>query len=569
MSPKPKIAQPTKVVLCWHMHQPYYREQISGQYQLPWTYLHAIKDYIDMANIIESIPHARAVVNFCPTLLEQIDDYRLQIQHFFENRQPLNDPLLAQLVAVNIPGHDDDKKLLIQSCLRANEKRLIASYAPYMELATLAREALKSDIVLNCLNERFFFDLVSWYHLAWLGETVKISNPIAQTLLTKGHNFSFQDRLQLLEVIGHIFNSLIPKYRKLAELGQIELSVTPYSHPIMPLMLDMQSAHEALPNALLPAHTYPGGQERVQWQLSHAKKVFMDFFGFEPKGCWPSEGAVSIDTLHLIEAAGFSWTASGGSVLNNSLRLSDTLQGDCIHRPYHISNSNLFCFFRDDNLSDLIGFNYSSWHADDAVNNFIHHLTNISEACKEDGNRVVAIILDGENCWEYYSHNGYHFLKALYAAIAEHPSFDLTTFQDAIQQGTQSRHLLRLVAGSWVHGTFSTWVGQPAKNQVWELLIEAKNHYDRVIKENKLPDALKERAQQQLAICEASDWSWWCGDYNAEDSVRLFDNLYRTQLKTLYQILGETPPAQLDQRIAWGSKDSPDNAGTMRRANEN
>lgn len=568
MSPKPKKEQATKVVLCWHMHQPYYREQMSGQYQLPWTYLHAIKDYIDMANIIESIPHARAVVNFCPTLLEQIDDYRLQVQHYFEQRQPINDPLLAHLVAVNIPSNHEDKKHLIQACLRANEKQLINSYAPYNELAQLARQALTSAIVLNCLSEHFFFDLITWYHLAWLGETIKTSNPIAQALMTKGHGFSYQDRLQLLELMGHIFNSIIPKYRKLAELGQIELSVTPYSHPILPLMLDLQSTHEALPNAPLPSQAYPDGQARVQWQLAHAKHVFAHYFGFEPKGCWPSEGAISSAALRQIEAAGFNWAASGGAVLSNSLRHSDTLYGDCIHRPYHLPDSNLHCFFRDDTLSDLIGFTYSSWHADDAVNNFIHHLTEIADACKEDGNRVISVILDGENCWEYYSHNGYYFLKGLYTKLAEHPRFDLTTFDAAIQQGIQSRTLPRLVAGSWVHGTFSTWIGQSAKNLVWELLTEAKRHYDRVLKDNKLPEALKERALHQLAICEASDWSWWCGDYNAEESVQLFDTLYRTQLKTLYQILGETPPATLDYRIAWGSKAAPENAGTMRRASE-
>jgi alpha-amylase/alpha-mannosidase (GH57 family) len=227
----------------------------------------------------------------------------------------------------------------------------------------------------------------------------------------------------------------------------------------------------------------------------------------------------------------------------------------------------LHCFFRDDNLSDLIGFTYADWNANDAVDNFIHHPENIVEACKEDDNRVISVILDGENCWEYYSHNGYHFLNTLYSEIAKHPKLELTTFSNTITNKTQAKELKTLVAGSWVHGTFSTWIGEPAKNQAWELLIEAKHCYDKIINSGTLPEHIKERANIQLAICEGSDWSWWFGDYNAEESVSLFDALYRTHLKTLYQILGESPPAHLSERIAYGSGD-PANSGTMRRAHE-
>jgi len=568
MSPKEKNTKATQVVICWHMHQPYYKEQVTGEYQLPWTYLHAIKDYIDMAAIIEANPQARAVVNFCPTLLEQIDDYRRQVCLYFIKHQPLTDPLLAQLVSFNIPATQHEKEQLIQCCLRANEKRLINSYPAYAELAEMGKRALASERQLNYLNEQYYFDLITWYHLAWLGETVKMHNPIARLLIKQGRDFSLQNRSQLLELIGDIFSDIIPKYRTLAETNQIELSVTPYSHPIIPLMLDINSTHEAMPDAPLPKHHYPGGQQRAQWQLNYAKEVFEHFFGFEPKGCWPSEGAVSTDTIQLIEKCGYSWAATGGNVLFNSLDASKQRKdGDCIHHPYKVKGSDLHCFFRDDNLSDLIGFTYADWNANDAVDNFVHHLENIIEACKGEDNRVISVILDGENCWEYYSHNGYHFLSTLYSEIAKHPKFELTTFSNTIANKTKTKELNTLVAGSWVHGTFSTWIGEPAKNQAWELLIEAKHCYDKVISSGTLPEHIKERANIQLAICEGSDWSWWFGDYNAEESVRLFDTLYRTHLKTLYQILGEPPPAHLNNRIAYGSGD-PSNSGTMRRANE-
>jgi len=565
MSPK---ANTTQVVICWHMHQPYYKEQISGKYQLPWTYLHAIKDYIDMAAIIEELPQARAVVNFCPTLLEQIEDYRRQVCLYFNAHQPLTDPLLAQLVSFTMPATLDEKKQLIQCCLRANEKRLINSYPAYAGLAAMGKQALKSETQLDYLNEQYYFDLITWYHLAWLGETVKRQNPIAHLLINQGKDFSLQNRLQLLELIGEIFSNIIPKYRSLAESNQIELSVTPYSHPIIPLMLDIESAHEAMPGATLPKQQYPGGLQRAEWQLNYAKEVFQRFFGFEPKGCWPSEGAVSKDTIRLIEKCGYSWTATGGNVLFNSLDAGEQRQnGDCIHRPYKLKDSELYCYFRDDNLSDLIGFTYADWNADDAVNNFIHHLSNISSACKDHKNRVISVIVDGENCWEYYSHNGYHFLNTLYSEIAKHSELHLTTFSDTIANNTEAKELKTLVAGSWVHGTFSTWIGEPSKNQAWNLLIEAKLCYDKVIENGSLPEHIKERANIQLAICEGSDWSWWFGDYNAEESVVLFDTLYRTHLKTLYQILGQAVPQNLNERISYGS-DNPATSGAMRRANE-
>jgi len=547
------------------MHQPYYKNRLTGEFAQPWTYLHAIKDYIDMATILEMVPTAQAVINFCPILLDQIDEYALQVNAFLNDKTPITDPLLSSLTLHLAPKSEKQRTKWIKQCLRANENRLIKRFKPYDRLVKIAKEALHSKELLKYLNDQFYFDLLVWYHLAWLGETVRMSDPEAQALVKQKKNYQYNDRMQLIQLIGKLLTNVIPKYKKLQRSGQIELSMTPFSHPIMPLMQDMQAGCDAeeLP---LPQSTYPIGDERVTWQLETGKESFQNHFGIKPTGCWPSEGGVSEKTLIAVEKAGFKWIATGESVLQNSLKRQVSNTPKCIHRAYQVKDIKLSCFFRDDNLSDSIGFTYTNWHGDDAVNNIIHHLENIREACIDDCNKVVSIVLDGENCWEYYPNNGYHFLTALYQKLSTHKLIELTTFADFVVKNRDNVRLDNLVAGSWVYGTFSTWIGHEDKNHGWDLLNEAKHCFDQVISEGKLTESQLEQAQIQMAICEGSDWFWWFGDYNANESVSDFDQLYRTHLKNLYLVLGLTPPAELDKAISVGAgTSSSENAGTMRR----
>jgi len=562
------VNAPLKVVLCWHMHQPYYRDAESGQYQLPWTYLHGIKDYVDMATLLEANPAARAVVNFTPTLLEQLSDYVRQIEDFLQRGLALRDPLLAALVAEQLPQEPTARQALIRAALRANEKRLIKRFPAYHHLADLADRVLKHPATLHYLSDHYLVDLLVWYHLAWLGETVRRSDERVKRLLARLHGYTMDDRRELLAVIGELLSGIVGRYRRLAESQRVELSVTPYAHPIMPLLLDVATTHEAMPEAPLPTEgQYPGGRARAEWHIQEGLRVFESYFGFRPKGCWPSEGAMSEETLVLLAEAGFHWSASGESVLRNSLHRSEVSTHGCIHRPYQLDASPLTCFFRDDGLSDLIGFTYADWHADDAVNNLIHHLENIATACKGEPNRVVSIIMDGENAWEYYPENGFHFLECLYQRLADNPHIALTTFSQCLEEKVKAQPLRHIVAGSWVYGTFSTWIGEAQKNRAWDLLIEAKRAFDAVILEGRLSPEQRRLAERQLALCEGSDWFWWFGDYNPSDSVRDFDRLYRRQLTALYRILGLSPPSQLEQVISTGGGEV-EAGGVMRRGAE-
>ncbi len=553
-----------RVVLCWHMHQPQYQDAETHRYQLPWTYLHATKDYVDMAALLEQIPQARAVVNFAPTLLEQLDDYAEQISGFLAEGRPLRDPLLAALAGTAMPQGDEVRLSLVKACLRANRKRLIDPYPQFKLLADMAQMMEHTPASVHYLSDQFLTDLLVWYHLAWLGETVRREEPRAKALLEKGRDFNRSDRRRLVELIGELVGGIVERYRLLAQAGRVELATSPYAHPIVPLLINFGSAREAQPEMALPKGTgYPGGRERAAWHISHGNEVFRRHFGRPPAGCWPSEGSLSAEALALFQEAGYHWVASGESVLRHSLAASHS-SPPCIHHPYRLEQQQLPIFFRDDGLSDLIGFTYSDWHADDAVNNLLHHLENIAHACAADGNRMVSIIMDGENAWEYYPANGYYFLSALYRRLADHPHLRLSTFSEALAEGVAPTPLPQLVAGSWVYGTFSTWVGDPEKNRAWELLIEAKQAFDRVVANGRLKGKRLKEAERQLAICEGSDWFWWMGDYNPAESVQNFDRLYRVHLANLYRLIGEAAPEHLTDIISHGGG-TPEQGGVMRR----
>jgi alpha-amylase/alpha-mannosidase (GH57 family) len=560
------MTQPLSVIFCWHMHQPFYREADSGNYHLPWVYLHATKDYTDMAAVLREDPKARAVVNFVPSLTVQIEDYAARIRDWLDGElAQLPDPLLAALVGDAADYDADKRQWLLEVCFRLNHQRNLYRYPAYSRLWNLA-EQTRHQRSIGYLGPNYFSDLVTWYHLGWLAETVRLDHFVARRLIEKGSGFNEQDRRDLLTLIASLLHDISGSYRQLAESGQIELSTTPYAHPILPLMIDFETARETVPEALIPTTDYPGGEARAEDHVILARDFHERVFGHAPAGCWPAEGGVSDAAVSLLGKHGFSWCATGEGVLRHSLKKDirqDGILGQ-LYQPWLVGDRKhpTACFFRNDRLSDLIGFEYSRWDTHDAVANFMHELSLVRERTHAMKAPVVSIIMDGENAWEHYHENGVPFLKLLYQSIAEHPDYKLTTFSDYLKQHPPRDHLEHLVPGSWVYGNFSTWIGDAAKTRGWELLVEAKQAFD--IHHPTLEPEHQQAALEQLRICEGSDWCWWFGDYNPGPAVRDFDQLYRQHLKRLYDLLGVSAPPSLDVPISLGGGEA-EGGGTMRR----
>ncbi|MDA8390258.1 MAG: glycoside hydrolase family 57 protein [Gammaproteobacteria bacterium] len=551
-----------KVVLMWHMHQPQYQLMDSGIYQEPWVYLHAIKDYVDMVAHLEQVKAARAVINFVPVLLDQLADYIEQIREFRAKGAPLRDPLLASL-AGELPATAAARLALMKLCLRANRKRLIEPWPMYAQLTQMVDWLDAHRDALAYINDDFLRDLLIWYHLAWLGETVRRNDERVKALLQKAHGFGEAEARQMIDVIGDLLDGLFGRYRALQDEGRVELSFSPYAHPLVPLLIDWTVAQEAQPEVELPpGDAYPDGQGRARVQLAAGHASFMRHFGRAPRGCWLPEGGISTAALHLLDDLDIEWTASGGAVLTHSLN-GEELDGAVRLGPFRIHDTRVQCFFRDDDLSDRIAFRYAEWRAEDAVNDLVGAIETRIRAMNHAEGTVIPVILDGENAWEYYAHNGFYFLNTLYERLSTHPILSLGTFADVLDHGARPHPLPQLVAGSWVYGTFSTWIGSKDKNRAWEQLVRAKQAVDEALKERTLTPAQAAAIDQQLMICEGSDWFWWYGDYNPPQSVATFDALYRAHLRHLFSLIGVPPPDCLEQALGTGHGE-PARGGTMR-----
>lgn len=564
--------QPLHFVLLWHMHQPDYRNYETGEFMLPWVYLHAMKDYTDMAAHLEAHPSMKAVVNFVPVLLDQLEDYARQ----FASGQ-LKDPLLRLLAAPDMDRVSASDRLRgFDSCFRSNHVTMMQPYPAYKRLHDM-HETLRQrgDAELAYLSGQYLADLLVWYHLAWTGESVRRNNEIVVRLMTQEKGFSYTDRIELLDVIGELIRGLIPRYRKLAESGQVELSTTPHYHPLAPLLIDFSSTHDSMPGADLPAEVaYPGGKSRVAFHVASAIESHQHRFGTRPGGVWPAEGGVSASLLEILADHGCRWSASGEGVLANSLGKSygnGSLpeRSRYLYRPYRVEGKadSVTCFFRDERLSDMIGFEYSKWFGRDAAEHLVCSLEEIGRNAQPGESPVVSVILDGENAWEYYPYNGYYFLNDLYELLESHESIRVTTYRDYISSLSylDIAALPVLAAGSWVYGTFSTWIGDQDKNRAWDLLCAAKHSYDLVMQSGRLTEEEKAKAERQLASCESSDWFWWLGDYNSPSVVSSFDRLFRDNLANLYSLLKLPVPESVHEPISHGSG-MPELGGAMRRA---
>ncbi|MFO1436248.1 MAG: glycoside hydrolase family 57 protein [Gammaproteobacteria bacterium] len=355
--------------------------------------------------------------------------------------------------------------------------------------------------------------------------------------------------MEMLTIIGELIAGVVPRYQRLAARGQAELAVTPYAHPIAPLLIDFTAAREAQSGVVLPAAAaYPGGVERARWHVEKATLVFEHVFGQRPQGCWPAEGAVSTPFLALLDEHKFSWTATGRATIGHSLANSGAMSIDT--GAHRVQGTNVACFHGDDGLSDLIGFTYSSWTADDAVNDLITRLRAIHRAQRNIETAVVAVIAAGDATWQNYPRNGWEFVHTLYRRLSDDSQIELTTFHDALLHGAGIGTLPRLVAGSGSYGNFSGWIGEAESNAIWERLCEAKRVVDEVFALGTVSDIRRREIEQQLAICESSNWFGKPQSRTDTITPAQRQRLFYRQVLRLYQLLSVRPPVEVQTAAA-------------------
>ncbi|WP_022851702.1 glycoside hydrolase family 57 protein [Limisalsivibrio acetivorans] len=521
------------LVFLWHMHQPYYRDDADGVFHMPWVFLHAVKDYYEIPAYLKEYKGIKQTFNVVPSLLEQLDDYR---------DPSVEDTFIKLLSREPSELSSEEKSTLIPQLFMANYSNMIAPFRRFAELYSRKSRGSMFDSPDKLFNAEEILDLEVLYLLSWTGNFFRREYPVVAELIEKGRGYSQDDKTKLIEALCDSVGRIVPLYKELMEKGVIEVSVTPYYHPILPLLIDLESAKEALPEISMPAASN-AFEDDYKWHVVEALKYYENIFGRRAEGMWPAEGSISEAAAETFAANGVEWIASDEDVLAGSMETNLTLSENrklLYRRHYYERNGRrINIYFRDKILSDLIGFTYSGWEPERAADDFIQKLRVIYDSM--DDSPLVPVILDGENAWEYYKENGEPFFRALYKRLEETEWLDTVTMSEGVRlSDVPENRLDKIRAGSWIYGDFTTWLGHSEKNEAWRLLSEARKAVNYTDDKERI-----EKAMREIHIAEGSDWFWWFGDDHFSLQSDLFDKLFRNHLKNVYDAVGVKPPADL------------------------
>ena len=541
------------VVFLWHMHQPYYVDPTTRTALMPWVRLHSVKGYLDMISVIEEFPGIRANFNLTPVLL-------LQIQQLVDGE--IRDLWLdwARKPAADLT--EDEKFAILENFFKIHWDNLIRPFPRYWELLnkrglTLYKEEVRRG--LRYFSTQEILDLQVWFNLAWCGYAADRLYPGLVALRSKGRNFTEEEKTRVLDIHLEIMRLLPGKYRAAEERGQVELTTTPFFHPILPLVYDSEFAARSLPGRTFPKR-YHWPQDAAA-QLTLAVAQHEKFFGRKPRGLWPSEGSIAPELIPLMERVGISYFCSDEENLFNSIK------NDPDFKHAKVDHVELFqgwrvqydgaavnAVFREKPLSDFIGFMAARNDAQQAAGHLLHHLRHIADLLPGGGG-VIPLILDGENAWETFADGGEAFLRALYGGIEkEGDRLRSCTIEDYFQRHPPARGLTSLHTGSWIGSNFDIWIGEEEENRAWDLLGETREFLRNRIDAGTLPAEQMEKALMEIYAAEGSDWFWWYGPDFHTDNDELFDGLFRRHLKNVYTICGTPPPAVLDLPVITGAK---------------
>jgi len=516
----------------FHMHQPYYKNLLTQESDLPWVRLHGAKDYLDMVQILEKFPKIKQTFNVVPSLFEQIEDYnnnKVKDKFFELTKKPA-----SELTKI-------DKEFILQNFFSINSHKVISIFPRYYQLLFRKQHNLE-------FSTQDYLDLQLYFNLAWIDPSFRKNIPELKKIISKERFFNEEDKQIVLNKQLEILKGIIPAYRHFSQNNQIEISVTPYYHPILPLLCSTNIAKEANKKTILPDNEFNYPLD-AKYQIDSAVEFYQQRFNNAPAGMWPSEEAVSEHILPFIIESGIKWIVADETILFKSLKLKKR-NTELLYQPHLLKRKSgqLNIVFRDRNLSDLIGFTYYEMKDKDAVDNFMGHLENINKAFSTKGGSayggkgkdiLVTVALDGENAWEYFRNDGADFLDSLYTSLSQADFIKTTTVNEYLKLNPPKNQIKRLSAGSWIYAEFGKWIGNPHKTKAWEWLGQART----AIAETKHPTEL---AWKQMYILEGSDWFWWYG----EDPDGSFDKLFRLHLRNFYAIIGITPPNYLQNTLS-------------------
>jgi alpha-amylase/alpha-mannosidase (GH57 family) len=541
-----------RVVVLWHQHQPYYKDLVTGEFRLPWVRLHALKDYYGMVKLLEEFPQVHQTFNLVPSLIAQIQDYA---------EGTALDPFLRVAARPASDLTSDDRRFALQYLFQANPERLIARYPRYAELWERFQGAGSSpEQADKYFQAQDFTDLQVLSQIAWLDEFF-LAEPEIAGLVRKGRGFSLADQKFVFERQGELIKKVLPEHTQAAKQGRVEISTSPFYHPILPLICDTNAGAASTLGLPLPQNRFrhpEDAREQLQRGLDLHEKVF----GMRPRGVWPSEGSVSEEAVAIAAELGVTWMATDEGVLSRTTGMSFIRDGQGrlpdasaeklynVHR-YEQGPTRMNLLFRDHAISDLIGFVYSGMPPAEAAAHLMRNIKESAQPLLNTGrDATIAIILDGENAWEYYPESGREFLRRFYDALQKDNSIEAVTVSEAIERERNPNVLQSLVPGSWINANFNVWIGSPEDNKSWDYLYHARNFYSQA--SQHVAEEQRKLALEELFIAEGSDWNWWYGPEHHSANDREFDELYRKHLSNVYQALGATPPDHLAQPIMGG-----------------
>jgi alpha-amylase/alpha-mannosidase (GH57 family) len=542
------------LVILWHMHQPQYRNPATGQYVLPWTRLHALKDYWGMVKLLEEFPGVHATFNFVPLLAEQIEEYASGTfkEEWFE---------IAAAPAESLTM--EQKRKALERAFQVSEN-LMMRWPRFVELQTQVRSG-GAEACAGYFTTRDWRDLQVLSQLAWMDEEYLQKDPAVRELSAKGAGYTEDDKAELLSKQHELLSAVLPEYRQAALRGQIEISTTPYYHPILPLLCDTDIARIANPHTPLPmpAFRYP---QDAREQLARARAFHERVFSKPPVGLWPSEGSVSDEALGIAMELGFQWFATDEGVLGRAQNIGFWRDasgfpenGRQLYAPWRLrlGNREMSGLFRDHYLSDLVGFVYSRMGAEAAAEDLHRRIRAIGERTGEGRTATVSLILDGENAWEYYPENGREFLRKFYQRVSQDPEIRALTAGEAVREAADQPEMAKIFPASWIGANFDVWIGDAEDVRSWELLREAREAYQRALERHASGsskasaewESQRKRAYESILAAEGSDWNWWYGPEHGSANDSDFDALYRTHLTDVYRALGEPVPEALARPI--------------------